>query len=126
MIPSVISGWPNWAFSEATITSQARASSQPPPSAHPETAATRGVRHHASASRTRRPGEERLVELALAQRADVGAGGERLVRAGDDDAADLRVGVEALEAWASVSIISGDNALRASGRLRRQSATWPS
>ena len=33
MIPSRISGWPNSALSEATIMSQASASSQPPPSA---------------------------------------------------------------------------------------------
>src|SRR6185503_2918832 len=33
MIPSRISGWPNWALSEATIMSQASASSQPPPRA---------------------------------------------------------------------------------------------
>ena len=48
MIPSVISGWPNSAVSEATIRSQTSASSQPPPSAQPETAATIGVRHSAS------------------------------------------------------------------------------
>ena len=33
MIPRVISGWPKRAVSEATIMSQASASSQPPPSA---------------------------------------------------------------------------------------------
>ena len=45
MIPSVISGWPNSAVSEATIMSQVSASSQPPPSAKPDTAAIIGVRH---------------------------------------------------------------------------------
>ena len=44
MIPSVVSGWPNCAVSEATIRSQAMASSQPPPRQKPETAATSGVR----------------------------------------------------------------------------------
>ena len=39
----------------------------------------------------------RLLEGALAQRADVGAGGERLVGAGDDDAVGLGIGVEPLE-----------------------------
>ena len=48
MIPRVISGWPNSAVSEATIMSQIRASSQPPPSAKPETAAISGVRHSAT------------------------------------------------------------------------------
>ena len=98
MIPSVISGWPNSAVSEATIRSQISASSQPPPSAQPETAAIIGVRH--SASRRQNAGrrvKERLVELALGERADVGAGGEDLVGAGDHDAADLGVGVEALD-----------------------------
>ena len=33
MIPRLISGWPKWAFSEASRTSQASAISQPPPSA---------------------------------------------------------------------------------------------
>ena len=47
MIPRVISGWPNSAVSEATIRSQSRASSQPPPKANPETAATIGVRQAA-------------------------------------------------------------------------------
>ena len=96
MIPSVISGWPNSAVSEATIRSQIRASSQPPPSAQPETAATSGVRH--SASRRQKAGgrvEHGLVELALGERADVGPGGEHLVGAGDHDAAHLGVGVEA-------------------------------
>ena len=43
MIPRVISGCPNSAVSEATIMSQASASSQPPPRAQPETAAIIGV-----------------------------------------------------------------------------------
>ena len=48
MIPSVISGWPNSAVSEATIMSHSSASSQPPPSAKPETAAISGVRQSAT------------------------------------------------------------------------------
>ena len=44
MMPRLISGWPNRADSDATIRSQAIASSQPPPRQKPETAATRGVR----------------------------------------------------------------------------------
>ena len=47
MIPSVISGWPNSAVSEATIMSHSSASSQPPPSAKPDTAAISGVRQAA-------------------------------------------------------------------------------
>ena len=44
MTPSLISGWPNCASSPATIMSHVIASSQPPPSAKPRTAATSGVR----------------------------------------------------------------------------------
>ena len=40
---------------------------------------------------------QRLLEGALAQRADVGPGREHLVGAGDHQAADLRVGVESLD-----------------------------
>ena len=48
MIPSVISGWPNSAVSDATIMSHSSASSQPPPSAKPDTAAISGVRQSAT------------------------------------------------------------------------------
>src|SRR5262249_9742632 len=40
---------------------------------------------------------QRLGEAALRHRLDVGAGGEDLVRAGDNDAAHLGVGVESLQ-----------------------------
>ncbi len=40
---------------------------------------------------------QRLLEGALPERADVGAGGEHVVGPGDDDASDLGVGVEALD-----------------------------
>ena len=49
MIPSSISGWPQRASSALTRKSAARASSHPPPSAYPVTAATTGLgsrRHH--------------------------------------------------------------------------------
>ncbi len=42
--PSLISGWPNVAFSAAMITSHIMASSHPPPRAYPLTAAMVGVR----------------------------------------------------------------------------------
>ena len=41
-MPRFTSGWPNTAFSEATMKSQASASSQPPPSANPFTSAITG------------------------------------------------------------------------------------
>ena len=44
MTPSLISGWPNLALSAAMMTSHCMASSQPPPSAKPATAATIGLR----------------------------------------------------------------------------------
>ncbi|CNJ08950.1 Uncharacterised protein [Mycobacterium tuberculosis] len=46
--PSLISGWPNFAVSAAINTSHIIASSQPPPSACPATAAIVGVRTAAS------------------------------------------------------------------------------
>mmetsp|Transcript_134396 Transcript_134396/g.287499 ORF Transcript_134396/g.287499 Transcript_134396/m.287499 type:complete len:202 (-) Transcript_134396:417-1022(-) len=44
IVPSVISGWPNFASSDAMMMSQLMASSQPPPSAKPFTAAITGLR----------------------------------------------------------------------------------
>ena len=44
MTPSLISGWPNLALSAAMTMSHCMASSQPPPSAKPATAATIGLR----------------------------------------------------------------------------------
>ena len=43
MMPRLISGWPNFAVSAARIMSHIIASSQPPPSAKPATAAITGV-----------------------------------------------------------------------------------
>mmetsp|Transcript_91868 Transcript_91868/g.262764 ORF Transcript_91868/g.262764 Transcript_91868/m.262764 type:complete len:205 (-) Transcript_91868:191-805(-) len=43
MTPSLISGWPNLAFSPATIISHIMASSHPPPRAYPFTAAMTGL-----------------------------------------------------------------------------------
>src|SRR5215510_718168 len=51
--PSLISGWPNFALSAAMIRSHCIASSHPPPSAKPATAATTGLR--TCASRSQRP-----------------------------------------------------------------------
>jgi hypothetical protein len=48
--PSLISGWPNFAVSAASRMSHAMASSQPPPSAYPATAATTGLRSRAKRS----------------------------------------------------------------------------
>src|SRR5579871_1717123 len=50
MMPSLISGWPNLALSAAMIRSHCRASSQPPPSAKPATAAITGLRRVAARS----------------------------------------------------------------------------
>ncbi len=48
MMPSLISGWPNLALSAAMMRSHCRASSQPPPSAKPATAAITGLRTSAT------------------------------------------------------------------------------
>ena len=55
MIPSLTSGVPSLAFSEATRTWQARASSQPPPRAKPLIAATTGLPSRSIRSSTRCP-----------------------------------------------------------------------
>ena len=61
MTPSLISGWPNLAVSAAMMMSHIMASSQPPPSAKPATAATIGLRR--SATRSQRGDEVLLVGL---------------------------------------------------------------
>ena len=70
-------------------------------------------------------GTELLVHVALGEGPDIGARGEGLVVARDDDAADVVVGVEAATASASSSRRPGESALRASGRFSRQSPTRP-
>ena len=89
MTPSLISGWPNWASSPATIMSQTIASSQPPPSAKPRTAAMSGVRMAAIRPQRREAAVDGQADRRLGgQLADVGAGGERAgPRAGQDDGA---------------------------------------
>ena len=52
MTPSLISGWPNFALSAAMMMSHCIASSQPPPSAKPATAATIGLRARAMRSQS--------------------------------------------------------------------------
>ena len=98
MIPSLISGWPNLAVSAARMKSHIIASSQPPPSAKPATAAISGLR----ACVTLLPVAEEVVEEHLGEALvlhllDVGAGGEGLVRAGQHDGADRRIRFECAE-----------------------------
>ena len=52
-MPSVISGWPNFAVSAAITMSHIKAISQPPPSAKPATAAMVGLRVRARRSQLR-------------------------------------------------------------------------
>ena len=70
MIPRLISGWPKVASSAATSMSQAMASSAPPPSAKPRTAAIVGVATAATRSQPRSPGEAaRLAGVCAASSA---------------------------------------------------------
>ena len=97
MIPSRISGCPNSALSDATIMSHASASSQPPPSAYPETAATSGVRIAASRGQKRAAGEVSTsanVRFAIALMSAPAANHSSPAR--DHDAAHVRVLVPAL------------------------------
>ena len=99
MMPSLISGWPNFALSAAMMRSHCIASSQPPPSAKPATAAITGLRGVGGAMPVGgKIAEEGLGEGLVGHFLDVGAGGERLVRAGDHHAADTGVGVECIRA----------------------------
>src|SRR6478672_1978802 len=127
MIPSVISGCPNWAVSDATIRSHTNASSQPPPSAKPETAATSGVLIAA----------RRRQKEAAGWRSDsskVRFRSERMSAPAANTSSDPAMTTHRTcgsaskpsTAVASSSISSGDSALRASGRFRRQRATLPS
>ena len=98
MMPSVISGWPNTAVSAARIMSHAIANSQPPPSAYPPTAAMIGFRQFGdTVERREKVAAIGLDEGLLVHLLDVHAGSERLVVAGDDDAADPAIGLEAVE-----------------------------
>ena len=51
--PRLISGWPNLALSPAMMKSHIIASSQPPPRAKPDTAATTGMRSRVKSSQPR-------------------------------------------------------------------------
>ncbi len=107
--------------------SQASASSQPPPRAKPETAATSGVLIAATrrqkeaegwlsasaklrslSARMSAPAAKTFSEPAMTTQRTSGSGSSRS------------------SSTAISSIISGESALRASGRLSRSSATWPS
>ena len=66
------------------------------------------------------------VHVGLARHLlDVGAGGERLLRPGDDEAADPGVRLERIDCGAISSIIAELSALSAFGRLSRISPTRP-
>ena len=105
MSPSLISGWPSCASSDATRMSQHIASSSPPPRQKPWIAATNGVRAASMpvAELLDPACGAALLRLCgrLAQRRelrDVGARDERpLARADEHDRADAVVGVEAVD-----------------------------
>ena len=93
--PSLISGWPNFAVSAAISRSHIIASSQPPPSACPATAAIVGVRTAASLAQGAKKSSSKTSENArLRHFFDVGARGERFRRPGDDDRSDAAIVVE--------------------------------
>ena len=98
MTPSLISGWPNLAVSAARMKSHIIASSQPPPSAKPATAAISGLRARADiVPAADEVAEEHLGEALVLHFLDVGAGGERLVGAGQHHGADPGLRLEGAE-----------------------------
>ena len=98
MTPSLISGWPNLAVSAAMMRSHCMASSQPPPSAKPATAAMIGLRAVDGAIPVAREvAGEHVREGFVGHLLDVGAGRERLLGAGDDHATDVCIGLEGVD-----------------------------
>ena len=72
--------------------------SHPPPSANPATAAMTGLRTRVTFSQPAdEVAEEGLGERLVLHLLDVGAGGERLLGAGQHDRANRRIGLERLE-----------------------------
>ncbi len=125
MIASVISGWPNSAVSEATIMSQSSASSQPPPSAQPETAAIIGVRTEAR----RRQKVSLGLSSSFTSRSASALTSAPAANASSSPAMTMQPisssASNAATASASSSRRPGERALRASGRFSRQSPTRP-
>ena len=101
MIPSFTSGCPSRAFSEANRTVQAMASSSPPPSANPFTAATDGlpmVSRSRNACCPRRAYSQRLDGREHRQFVDIRAGDKGFFAgSGEDGRADGAVPGDALE-----------------------------
>ena len=94
----MISGWPNWASSDAMMKSHSSASSQPPPRAKPLTAAMMGFADQANLV----PGRQEIVHVEIGEGflrhlGDVGAGRKGARAAGDDDGAHPVVGIELLQ-----------------------------
>ena len=87
----------NRAFSAANRTSQASASTSPMPAQAPFTAAMIGLRNRQQMRRGPAPGEYERLAGDLVQPFGVHARAERLARAGHDDDAHRRVGVDLIE-----------------------------
>ena len=122
MIPSPVSGWPNCAVSEATIRSQAIASSLPPPRQKPDTAATSGVR-------TRRIASQRSIGAPRTSpsRSPPPSGrcrprGEGALRASSTMQRICSSSSSATSASTSSPMTSSLSAFSASGRLSRTTA----
>ena len=92
------------------------ASSQPPPSAKPATAAITGLRACGDAMPVRGEiAEESVGEGLVRHLLDVGAGRKCFFRAGDDHAADVAVGLETVD---GVSEFAHQRAVERVERLR--------
>ncbi len=126
MTPSLISGWPNLALSAAMMKSHIIASSQPPPSAKPATAAMIGLRTRAQPLLVGGVVGAENVDIGLVRHLlDVGAGREGLVRSGEQDAADVGVGIEGLHRRQQLARSAALSAFNACGRLSRTMPTRP-
>ena len=95
MTPTRTSGWPKEAPSPATMMSACIASSQPPPSARPFTAATTGFGQAAIAfPQAMRVPQHHLDRAALGEIADICAGCENPLGAGEHDATHVRIAAQ--------------------------------
>jgi hypothetical protein len=130
MTPRLISGWPNFAVSEAMMKSHIMAKFAAPAqriAGHGRDDRLADAQHllHLGAEHDRR--RRHVDEGLLAHHLDVGAGGEGLVRTGDDDAAHLVVGsCAAFRRRHQLAQKLRVERVQASGRFRVMRATWSS
>ena len=124
--PSLISGWPNLAVSAAMMKSAIIATSQPPPSAKPATAAIHGLRVAVTCSQPAKKLAEYMSAKPCACISLMSApAAKAFSRAGQDQAALAVVGVVGGEGGDEVGQHLAVERIKACGRLSVTSVTAP-